>query len=1172
MLPWDYGQSEQVPPDICSAGGWRMLPTALLNKIDETLAALHRNIEKNWRAARADRDGPYYRVVRRSAIIRLALEQVEPEHWGTRRFASEVFDLLKLRSQIPVRRGGILKKGEERTGVRPWDEETLEGWLAGRKSSPSPKDLANFDSATLDLCEGVLARLKRQGNVTIKDALDGTADPANCLAAVLGSLCPAPDNVFVPRNFPPSINDSLRGDPKAIDPDPLIAHAHEAIEFLRAHRHERRMVIVKGRPHSGKKTLLRYFLSELADDHLVLSDGSRLPVLGVALDDFTSVGFVDLVYSFYSSARVVHPEEQRLYNAADPQVKLERIAQLARDLPACVVIADVAPIDADPIVRALAQDHVGEVLFSILGGDVRTRVIVTAPSEGALAGPERQGIQLRVDSKTIDLPRKIRIDRTRLAQAGIPDWLPLQHGAEVSALTLTLAKVAMRLIDERRPPGRYRNKQRHRLKIHLEQDRSEDISCQIWEELLTAPERMAVGLIASSHDGLRLSTLGRMLKAFTALTEEAWGNLQITEETVAETVQGLRPLIRDQPTDVEEPLLEASVQIKETTFTLDDGWRRQFVQAWFNDEPHRARLAQWLISREAAAQSRRFRVYGSGRHTIQGLRRDIQALFALLSSIDPSSVESCSQVETPPGISQESLILPPLEDEQARMPDATLAIRYAFLQLYKGDLIREGFRHAAMFDDANLRLSVLLPIFDPQHPWARPEKSTLSRSLGSYRHLTLAFEPAELLDLLVSVALTALRCRRPDIVCAACRLGESLSHLAADRPLKKSDMLLLLRAEIDAALLSGGNPDAFLTSGAITSGAGEPTQRRPTSIQVTDVADRIVKLLDTQFAGSDGSEANDDLMEARGKLKARLGEAWHVAGYMSDANAAFEEAWQIDQALTGVALKIGPVLGGRGARSYLRLLLDQSRRDFWRSGVSVYKFPADGLMLPIPARIDDHNPKLIRAKRLFELNARRLGRGRASDSIGAKIDAARLAALQHDFAVALSLLEAGANSRFSSGASIEVLLELMAVRTRIEIDATVLCLIAAGGQSAIDERRVRSLATYLKQEYEGPADCLQLSTLLFERARAGRDAVARYVKGWGTHHPYFVYSVYLLAWEHVISSRIAPDPPSTRKLLDDAYFQLDIAIRHMREAEYRMHLIEARRLLDGLRCARKFAP
>ncbi|WP_164133786.1 hypothetical protein, partial [Stenotrophomonas maltophilia] len=72
--------------------------------------------------------------------------------------------------------------------------------------------------------------------------------------------------------------------------------------------------------------------------------------------------------------------------------------------------------------------------------------------------------------------------------------------------------------------------------------------------------------------------------------------------------------------------------------------------------------------------------------------------------------------------------------------------------------------------------------------------------------------------------------------------------------------------------------------------------------------------------------------------------------------------------------------------------------------------------------------------------SRRVSRERIVDAIGLRIDAARLAALQHNFASAYRALDEVASARLLSGSSLEVLLELNAVRTRYLIDGAILCL------------------------------------------------------------------------------------------------------------------------------------
>src|SRR5262249_34721581 len=160
-------------------------------------------------------------------------------------------------------------------------------------------------------------------------------DSTACFREVFGSLTPRLDDAYQPpTTHQPFYGESFRGDPSAIDPNPLIGRAKQAHASIRKSGGSH-IVVVKGPPHSGKKTLLRYFLSELPDRHLVLSDGSRLPVLALALDDQSITDLVHRAYKFYAAATGTHWDQPRLFDAADPQIKLDRISELAKTYPAC---------------------------------------------------------------------------------------------------------------------------------------------------------------------------------------------------------------------------------------------------------------------------------------------------------------------------------------------------------------------------------------------------------------------------------------------------------------------------------------------------------------------------------------------------------------------------------------------------------------------------------------------------------------------------------------------------------------------------------------------------------------------------------------------------------------------------------------------------------------------
>lgn len=1130
----------------------RSLPAELLMEFEDKRRA---HLER--RRAPGDAQSKTFQQV---TILRLAVQFVENSPCPLpKAFAYAMYAKLSAWGELPCRDRGGTESG-------PWTSETLESWFRGR-NSPREENLAGLLRAAIGAAEEAFVQRSRVGE-ELRDAIESWKDVPECFRRVFGSLLPPPDPAYrPPEGHEPLLGDTFKSDPTAIDPEPLQTQARKALDVLSAVDGPR-MVIVNGPPHSGKKTVLRFFLKGLPDERLTLNDGSELPILALALDDHTSVDLIDQVYQFYSGPARLAGEVRSLVTA-DPQAKLDHIGVLAAKLPACVVLADVAPVDSDPIVRALAQDYIGDILVRIMRGDRRTRLLVTAPNEGSRL--ERDAARLGWSPTILSVDETMSFGGDRLS--GMTGWMSISPGSKVRALTFTLADVAKQLIDQRCHGRRATRPQRRRVQVALQEDAPEEIAHQIWDSLLKPSERVILGMISLSHDGLRVSTMRRLLKVFKKLAPEAWC-IPVAETNGSGCRIELAPILIDRlvrigKTDVQLPLQSTLGDAQEQTCSVDDGWRRLMIRAWYSHAPKHARLGQWLIAREAAAQSRIFRTSATEGYASLGFSRDVQALSALVSSLDLNAIrpwrESGSQVS--PFL--ESIVLPPIEDEAAALPDPTLAIRYAFLQLYQSDLNGDAFRHQALLDDATLRLSMLMPLFEPEAPWLRIKDMVLGDTLRHYRHLIQAFTPTELIDLLSSLSMAAMRIRRIDLVCASARLAESVAELPINGEFAQSCLLLPLRAEIDAGILCGGNPDAFLAERkdkrAYPTGA---RSRLAGGIQVSDVAARIHELLDTTFKVHGGETASADLQLARAKLTTRLGEVWHIAGDRKSANSAFQEALRVESDVSRYAVRLGPVLGGRGARSYLRLLIDQARMSGSKWPRARYRFERDGLEVPLPSPIARDNEHLVEARKIFDLNARRLGRGRAADKIGARIDAARLSALGCNFEMALSHLEAAASARFASGTSIEVLLELLAVRARIHIDAALVCLVSKDDASGVvDPRTVVQLGAFVDIDVSEPESKAIIAKELLKRAKETSEAFYRYVEPLGPHYPYFTFSTYIMAWLDILASRLAETDETRRGHLERARQNLWSARRHMYEGEYCMHFAEAGCLWRGLRNA-----
>ena len=1100
----------------------------------------------------------------RTEILVRCLQRGAPNRFSAvRTIASSLFK--RMERALPQRGAGPSNKKEKvGLGGRPlWTEETFYAWLVHRDIAPTQEDA---EKILLMLADIVSDALSAHGGIppVIQNAVtDSNRSIPEVVTAVLGMVDLGTATAWkAPDGFRPWIGPSFLLEPDAAAPDTLSKAASDAESYLKE-TDGPRVVMLSGPPHCGKKTALRFFLRR-GNKYLRLTDNTALPVLAVALGDHTPEEFVEHVFQFYNAAHFSSLNLNRRPARISAMAKIERIRSMAAITPACILLADVAPIDEDEIIRSLSRDYVGDLVFSLLHGHPLTRVVIT--NTRFRHGPGRDATRLCEHTKIIPIELRIPLSSVRHFPSLTIDGSELSSELRVSGLSWRLAEIAIQLAKRRIEAAGEQSRFQRQCAVRLEEDSPTGLAALIWDRLLSADEHTLVGLIASSQDGLRASVLKRMIASLQRLDRAAWPGAIPSELQLCGGVTALEKLVQSRIIDVETCLAPMTVSEQEPLFSLDDSWRRTFLMQWCEKNAAWSRLGHWLIAREAAHQSRRMRLHDVGSGTVVSFGRDVQALHALIASIDTTAIVTSAhsgQADAPNHL--ESSILPELE-VHAAPPDPRLVLRYAYLLLYRRDLEGAQYRLVTSLDDSRTRLGILLPLFAPETPWLRVDERSLSRTFRVYGHLAVSLDPNELLELLTGIAIAALRVQRYRLLSAAARLGEELVADPKGAGLSMTTSMRLLRAEIDAGLLLGGNPEALVSP---TSEASEPSHaslHRPHDVQLTDVARRIRNLLDGPFALSAEQAASIDILTARGKLFARLGEGYHAAGYLRAARKAFESAVDLQAQvlkLLPCGSSLAPVLGGRGVRSLLRFLIDVAHRKAWDEQWSVFIF-RDELALPVPRRIDPNSPLLAEASRLHEEDARLMSRGHATDAIGLKIDGARLAVVRHDFAGALALVDPAASMKFT-GSSVEVSLELVTVRTRITIDAAILCLNRNAEKAVFNsDAEVAALATYLGRN---PTDNpMMLAEFLMERARDSWRTLKKLLALQGNRScPLMTYARYLEVLLRAVESR--RNGNNTAEVLKGARFQLDGVLRHMKESGYGAHLFEARRLRDGINAA-----
>jgi hypothetical protein len=1090
-----------------------------------------------------DQTNGHLAMMKKIFILKHSLRIANSPIAAHKQLQHSLYQRLKSAQCLPRRKGGRATRDDRSKDYQLWDELTVGNWIADRGPSPTVKEANLILDNLIDLVEDDLTTLGRTGPPISEIFKQFSTSPADTLRQVLSSINVPQDGAYVPPDhYKPLVNDSFLGDAEPIDPTELIKAAEDSIADL-VRPNGAHLVSIKGPPASGKKMVIRYVVKRLPQHKLRLLDGSRLPILALPLDELTPIEFVDNVYRFYSSAQ--GPSQAFLMREeTDSYQKLEKIREMARTTPACILVSDVSFVDAHEIIRHIDQDYVGDVLVGIIRGHPLTRLLITTSNE-ADEGLQHEALRAGRRAISISLTEKISPpDDSRHHFLGM--------STTVNRSTWRLAFVAQDFIEDRCTSELNKTRHQMRCQLSLENNRPLQIVDHLWKDLLEADERLLVGLIASSQDGIRASVLRRMVAAFKLLNSEVWQGSPPTEGDILARIARLQMLVQIRPSREREPVSLDRHDRQEALFFLDDGWRRDFVRMWFKYSDSIARLGQWLIARDAAARSRALRIFGVGQHTSAALEQDVRALRSLIYSIDPSKVDDYRNVRRAPRVPLEEQILPPLEIH-AKGPDPTLVLRYAYLQLLR-DIENEKIHFANILDHAALRLSFLLPFFLSNQSWQRLDETILEPSLDSYKHLVNGLSPSEFIELLHRTAMAALRARRFDIIKAVARLGEEAASQTNDPNFHRSSVLPLLRTEIDAAILLGCNPDAIL-----------PPHNADAGVQIAGIAARLNTLITSPFCDLEGDSDRESKIE-RGKLHARLGEVLHLAGCVRLAGREFEKAVKIE---TELILTPGTmsysVLGGHGARRYLRYLLDEAKRMAWSKAFDPLRFD-DQMAIPLPIRLFPDDTTLIEARRLYDLNVRRLNSGRIVDRLATAIDGARIAAIQHNYAEALALLNAPGTVQFGVDSSIEVFVELMAVRVQFLVEVSVLTLASEIRGSAFPSHdRIVEVARYMRCSQDGTSRTLM--HILLEEARDNLSAFQRLVTKPGMEfRPYAIFGRLMDLWCRILSSRLVFQEGNQEAIifLEKTRLQLDLCLTQMRRVRYRMHLLEVILLRQGI--------
>jgi hypothetical protein len=1114
-----------------------------------------------------DRLSKAFSAFKQTLIIGSALEIAAHESFGTRSaFAGMLFRKMKLAGTLPRRNAG---RGVQRLKFTPWDEGTFTSYLRDGTVEPTPAEIGQILETAIALAEETLARKERYGPQIRQLLARGHRAPSECLESLLGNLAPPPPEAF--RAEPPYVSVFGQGfdvPPRATWSQPLEATAAKIREELIS-RDGARLALVTGPHLSGKKTSLKFLCRQLNYDFLYPDDGSRIPLLALALDELAPGEFVDSVFKFFRNgdpSAVVTPESDEGLTVA---AKIEQIQRLSKIRPACVILADVAPLENDELIRSLHQDHVAQVIISLFEGEPRTRIVLTAHENDTLRAIEDGAGHRDIKKATFPLPGTVMVDPNNLRILEDAS----ATGFEVSGITKHLADIALQRSGMRHGAGA--RGFRHRIMLSVERNDPWKILDLLWAELLVAHERFLLGAVASSLDGLRVSLVARMAKTLALRRPEPWIGELTTEHHVEKVLENLTDLVQLRQASLDLGQRGWRQPSTEALLFMDQGWRRRVLSLWFKHDAEMARECRWLVAREAANQARTFKAVGGLINAKNAFARDLQSFDALIGSIDPKEI--MEPAATGDAWSMERRILPDL-DENAPKPNALTVLRYAFQRWYADYLEGEDFKLLSELDDPDLRLRLLLPFFDPSHPWMKLDERRLCRKLEKYPQVRAAFPGKKILPLLTAIALASLRVQRFDLLRSAVRMGEQVLDAEDCTPADIWAAFRLLRAEIDAGLYGGGNPDEVLPmrpgekSPRETELASERShQSDPAAgprianqdLTVSEIIRYILEVISKRCALKEAEPA--EMLIARGKMLTRLGEAYHMSGKMRLAQLTFQRVMASEDQLAiirGEGSCAGTILGGRGARACISFLVDSARRREWIRDRP--KLPlGNGLILPLPPVVPVGDDLLGKARALVLINLRRIGAFDTAERLGVRMDEARLAAARGEYLLALELLKITESTRLRPGANVELSMELHALHTRVLLEAALFMTmfemgLASDRVSKWMEELLKGRETEPGSEHQPMSDELvdlaEQSLRSFQRLVSTRTAV---MLPFGTLFRYFT------VWLDVLKVRNSTTAELLEKVVE-INGKLENVIIHMDQAHFRRFAQEADLLKQGL--------
>ena len=773
----------------------------------------------------------------------------------------------------------------------------------------------------------------------------------------------------------------------------------DILRMLHLLQGDERILVVGGEPMLGKKTKVKGVLRSLAAAHdkmvferTVPGEETRfMPVFATSAGEGNYRALVDAVAIFlhhYAQAEharnnlVSEPSAPPPYLPSQFDEAVESIFARYGDFPALFVIADVDAFEHDRTRQAIRDTGIRRLIEAILSAHPENRLILTTGDDvkeiikqGYFARP-RDIAPVEIDPPTYsDLKSfmnaaaygafdKARYDDIDPVDATI-------RGDDLVALAAMLSLVYF----PQTGYGRLDDTQWREIELFFEkgwQDRKAEripIYHMLAQAIVKSGLAGPIALIAASHDGVREDSLWQLLVEWR--DEDPGVDLPPDCAALATALSSLAKvagkrflrLVRIPRYDPDEYAPDETHGPDDLIWDMDplvSHWLLRALAAIDSKHAGLVAASHRLIARIARRRGHMKKALMRaplGSRVTEDASRDIQSFASLLASI-PGTLDDQQSIGGPPlRISEDAIYA------VGTAFNAKRALRFAVISLLKEDIDHDH-RLSMIFDEDALRLDLYLLLLLPTgRPYpTKLKKRRLPDRLPAHL-LSNVFDPAEVLELLSTIALSAFHAQRFDVLEGIGKLANDyIAHKKIPADAVPQQLVRLWCSEIDAHILRG---KTF---------AGDKL-----GAALAEVERYMGHFADVRVGKPDTLAASAPLPRLKAYLRLLAREA-ELHGLTDPsgvrAKAAYDRLVDFETALSTHPGHHDPVvLSGRVARRYIRYLVSDAHLQLQQASAGT-------------------DATLAQVKALVMVNTARLRRFSGAERVGVMLDRARVAMVE----------------------------------------------------------------------------------------------------------------------------------------------------------------------------------